>query len=84
MPRNSLAEKLLPAVDLVRCACKAVLVMMCVAVRAATSAGSTTRLIGVWREPGCDQFSNSSPRRNADNDVSTQPAAMRLTRRGAS
>jgi len=57
--------------------------MMCTA-SAATSAGVTTRRMGSVARSSFRRLSSSSPRSDADNGVSTKPAAMRLTRMGAS
>ena len=61
----------------------AVLVMRCTA-SAATSAGPTTRPIGSVARSSSRRASSSSPSSDADSGVSTKPAAIRLTRTGAS
>ena len=57
--------------------------MRCTA-SAATSAGPTTRPIGSVARSSSRRASSSSPRSDADSGVSTKPAAIRLTRTGAS
>src|SRR5262249_28849581 len=52
--------------------------------RAATSAGPTTRRIGSVARSSSRRLSRSSPRIDAERGVSTKPAAIRLTRIGAS
>src|SRR5215468_12641933 len=56
--------------------------MMCTA-RAAMSAGPTTRRMGSVARSWSRRASRSSPSSEADSGVSTKPAAMRLTRIGA-
>ena len=60
----------------------AVLLIRCTA-SAATSAGSTTRLMGSVARSWARRLSRSAPSRVADSGLSTKPAAMRLTRIGA-
>ena len=62
---------------------RAVLVMRWTA-SAATSAGPTTRPMGSVARSSSRRASSPSPRSDADSGVSTKPAAMRLTRTGAS
>src|SRR5271166_312453 len=61
----------------------AVLLMMWTA-NAAMSAGPTTRRMGSVARSSSRRLSSSSPRIDADRGVSTKPAAIRLTRIGAS
>src|SRR5215471_10602627 len=51
---------------------------------AATSAGPTTRRMGSVARSSARRLSRSSPRIDAERGVSTKPAAIRLTRIGAS
>ena len=61
----------------------AVLLMMWTA-SAATSPGPTTRRMGSVARSSSRRLSRSSPRIDAERGVSTKPAAIRLTRIGAS